>query len=357
MIWQFLIPHIKHLKELGNEVECVCARTGFWFDELSEKHGIVMNEINFKRNPFCIENIKGFKKLVELQKEKKFDVVYCQQPVGGVMGRKLGKKFKLPVIYTAHGFHFFKGNSKLKNLLFKTIEKHYAKSTTALITINEEDYQACKNWKAKHVFKINGIGVDLDKYKTDEKTNKAEFRKEFGFDDDDFIVTSIGELNKNKNTLMLLEVFKNIDNQKIKYLVCGQGPLEQNYVNYIKQNGIENRVKMLGFRKDIPNILNNSDAFIMPSYREGLSKSMMEAMCYGLPVIASKIRGNTDLLGNNEGGILCNPNNSEEFKNAIVKIYNEKDLANKFGNRNKEFIKNFDINVVKNQLEKIYEGI
>ena len=72
------------------------------------------------------------------------------------MGRLLGKKFKIPVIYTAHGFHFLKGGSLVKNVLFKTVEKKLAKSTDVLITINEEDYQACKNWKAKQKFKISG---------------------------------------------------------------------------------------------------------------------------------------------------------------------------------------------------------
>ena len=118
MIWQFLIPHIQHLQRLGNAVECVCAKTGFWFDELQTKYGFVLNEINFARNPIKPQNIKGFKQLVNLQKQKNFDVIYCQQPVGGVMGRKLAKKFHLPCIYTAHGFHFYKGCPLINKLVY-----------------------------------------------------------------------------------------------------------------------------------------------------------------------------------------------------------------------------------------------
>lgn len=357
MIWQFLIPHIQHLQSLGNTVECVCAKTGFWFDELATKYNFVMHEINFTRNPISLRNLKGFNSLCKLQKENNYNLIYCQQPVGGVMGRKLGKKFKLPVIYTAHGFHFFKGNNPLKNVIFKTIEKHYAKYTTALITINEEDFQACQNWKAKQKFKINGIGVDLTKYKVPENFDKKKFREEIGFNENDFIVTSIGELNKNKNTLMLLEVFKNIKNENIKYLICGQGPLKKEYEKYIAENNLQNRVKMVGFRKDIPNILSATDLYIMPSFREGLSKSMMEAMCFGLPVVASKIRGNIDLLGTEEGGLLCNPKNNEKFNFAIENLFNSPKLCRQFGERNTEFVKNFDINVVLKQMEKIYMRI
>lgn len=354
MIWHFLIPHIKHLQSLGNIVECVCAKTGFWFDELKNKHRINMHEINFTRSPLSFKNIKGFKALKKLQKQKKFDFIYCQQPVGGVMGRRLAKKFKLPCIYTAHGFHFFKGNSKVKNFIFKSIEKHYAKYTTALITINKEDYNAAKDWKAKHIYKINGIGVNFDKYKPDPNLNKEDFRKSFGLEKDDFVVLSVGELNKNKNTLRLLKCIKSLNIKNIKYFICGQGPLKQQYEAYIKDNNLQQNVKMIGYRTDISNFYSIADLYIMPSFREGLSKSMMEAMCYGLPVVASRIRGNVDLLGEGEGGILCNPNHTEEFTEAIKKMYEDENLRKQFANRNLEYVKKFDLEVVKKQLKEIY---
>lgn len=355
MIWQFLLPHIKYLQDAGNMVECVCAKTGFWFDELQNKFGLKCHEINFARSPLSFKNFKGYKALKKLQKQEKFDLIYCQQPVGGVMGRMIAKKFKLPCIYTAHGFHFFKGNSKIKNFIFKTIEKHYAKYTTALVTINEEDYNAAKNWKAKHVYKINGIGVDINKYKPDENLDRSEFRKSLGLSDRDFVVLSVGELNKNKNTFRLLECIKEIGDERIKYVVCGQGPLKEDYEKFINEYNLQDRVKMLGFRKDVSNIYAISDLYIMPSFREGLSKSMMEAMSYGLPVVASCIRGNVDLLGNSEGGVLCEPSSTEEFKNAIVKLFEDKQLREQFSNRNLQFVKKFDLKVVIKQLEEIYE--
>lgn len=355
MIWQFLIPHIRHLQELGNEVQCVCSRTGFWFDELENKYNFKMHEIDFKRSPINIANFKGYKKLKKLQRLEKFDFIYCQQPVGGVMGRMVARKFKIPCLYTAHGFHFFKGNSKLKNLIFRTIEKHFAKCTDALVTINQEDYEAALKFKAKKVYKINGIGVDLTKYKVNNDLDKAEFKKSLGLEKDDFVVTSIGELNENKNTLRLIEVMSTIENKNIKYIICGQGPLQEKYIEAIKKYGLEDRVIMLGFRKDIPDILTITDLYIMPSYREGLSKSMMEAMCYGLPVVASRIRGNVDLLGNNEGGILCTTTDNQAYADAVTQIYSDKTLAKAMGKKNKEFIKNFDIKVVLKQMEEIYK--
>ncbi len=357
MIWQFLLPHIKYLQEQDNEVICVCAKTGFWFDELRNKHSLNMKEFNFSRSPFSLKNLKLLKHLKKYCAQEKFDLVYCQQPVGGLMGRLIAKKFKLPCIYTAHGFHFFKGNNKIKNFVFKNVEKYLSKFTKALITINEEDYQNALKFKAQKVYKINGIGIDLDKYKKLENFDIVSFRKSVGCEENDFIVTSIGELNENKNTFRLLEAIKNINLKDVKYLICGQGQLLENYINYIKENNLKEKVKMLGFRKDIPEILTISNLYIMPSFREGLSRSMMEAMSYGLPIIASKIRGNTDLVGENEGGILCDPSNTKEFEDAILNIYNNKELAKKFSERNLQFVKNFDLLIVLNQLQKVYEEL
>lgn len=355
MIWQFMIPHIHHLQNMGATVECVCARTGFWFDELKEKYGFTMHEIAFHRNPINFANLKGLKQLKKLQKQEKFDFIYCQQPVGGLMGRLIAKKFKVPCIYTAHGFHFFKGCSFKNKLVFKTVENWLSRYTDTLVTINEEDYQSALKMHARKVYKINGIGVDFSKYSINNKLNRSEFRKSLGLNEDDFVVTSIGELNENKNTLRLIKTIAEIKDNKLKYVICGQGKLKEKYLDEIKKYNLEDRVIMLGFRKDIPDILQVSDVYIMPSYREGLPKSMMEAMCYGLPVLASKIRGNVDLIGDNEGGILFAPEDDNAIKEAIVSLLNDSALAKKYGKRNQDFVKNYSIDVVKKQLEEIYK--
>lgn len=356
MIERFMPPHIKYLLDNGaNKVDCFCKKTDFICSELSKMKNVNIIDIPFTRSPFTFKNYKGYKQLKKRFKNEHYDFVSCLQPVGGVMGRMVAKKFNIPCLYTAHGFHFFKGNSKFKNLIFRTIEKHFAKSTDALVTINEEDYQSALKFKAKKVYKINGIGVDLTKYKVNEDLDKIKFRKSLGLKEEDFVIVSIGELNENKNTLRMLDVVKKLNNPNIKYVICGQGPLKEKYEEKIQKYNLQDRVKMLGFRKDIPDILTIADLYIMPSYREGLSKSMMEAMCYGLPVVASKIRGNIDLLGNNEGGLLCNPTDNEAFANAITLLYEDKKMASKFGKRNLKEVKKYDIEVVLKQMEKIYK--
>lgn len=352
MIWQFLIPSINMMSEMGAEVHCACNETGFWFEELQTKNGLNMHKMPFERSPFKPSNLKAYKALKALVKEQKYDLIYCHQPVGGVMGRLVAKKFNIPVIYVAHGFHFYKGCPK-KNLLFKWIETYCAKHTTALVTMNEEDYQASLKMKAKKKYKINGIGLDLSKYKKDKTFDRQKFRESLGLTQEDFVLLSVGELNENKNTLRLIDAVKGVDNENVKYLICGQGPLAEEYTKKIAELGLENQVKMLGFRKDIPEILSSVDCFMMPSYREGLSKAMMEAMAYGLPVVASKIRGNVDLLGDNEGGILVAPNDTNGFSEAIGTILNNQEETKLMANYNSNKIKDYAIDVVLQQLQKV----
>lgn len=352
MIWQFLLPSIFLMREMGAEVHCACNETGFWFEELQTKNNLVLYKMPFERSPFKPSNLKAYKSLKGLVREQNYDLIYCHQPVGGVMGRLVAKKFNIPVIYVAHGFHFYKGCPK-KNILFKWIEKYCAKHTSALVTMNEEDYQASLKMKAKNKYKINGIGLDLTKYKKDKDFDKAAFRKTLGLSEDDFVLLSVGELNENKNTLRLIDAVKDIDNKRVKYLICGQGPLEEEYKKKIAELGLENQVKMLGFRKDIPSILSSVDCFMMPSYREGLSKAMMEAMAYGLPVIGSKIRGNVDLIGNNEGGILVVPNDSSGFVDAIELLLEDKELREKYAKRNEKYIQNYSNDQVLEQIKTI----
>lgn len=355
MIGNFMIPHIKQMQQMGAEVHCVCNKRGFHFDLVASETGAKMHDVYLTRFPFNPKLIKGYNAIKKLVKENGYDLIHCMQPVGGVMGRMVAKKFNIPCLYTAHGFHFYKGAPIQNRLIYKTIEKFFAKYTDMLVTMNQEDYEASKTMKAKNTYKINGIGVDLTKYKKDESFDRNEFRKSLGLAEDDYVLVSVGELNKNKNTLMLVDVLNKIKNEKVKYLICGEGPLKEEYEEKIKEFGLEDRVRLLGFRRDIPNILNAADLYLMPSFREGLSKAMMEAMAYGLPVVGSKIRGNVDLIGENEGGILVAPDDEEAFTKAIEQLSQDKLLNTQYSERNLEFIKNFSIETVLKQMEEVYK--
>lgn len=353
MIWQFLLPHIKDLQGMSNTVECVCAKTGFWFDELQEKYGLVCHQVNLPRNPVHPSIFKGWQQIKKLQKEHNYDIVYCQQAVGGVLGRLIAKKFKIPCIYTAHGFSFAEGNSKLKNCIFRTIEKTLSKYTTALITMNEWDYNEALKFKAKKVFKISGIGFDKSKYKN-ETLSRGEVRKLIGVKDE-FVILTVAEYIKRKNYDTMLKTIAELKDLNIKFEVCGTGRDKELIESQIKELGIADKVNLLGYRKDINNMMKSADIFFLPSHQEGLTLSIIESMNFGLPVVTSNVRGNQDLVDDGISGFVCEQNDYQAFATKIRELIDNKELLQSMSKASKEKAKHYDLANVQKELKSIYE--
>ena len=353
MIWNFLVPHIKELEKNGYYVECACSVTGDFYNNLVEKFGIKMNEIPFERSPYNFKNILAYKKLCKLIKEKDFDTVFCHEPVGGAMGRIAGHRYNCKVIYMAHGFHFFKGAPKSR-IIYYWIEKLLSNYTDVLITINQEDYEAALKFKAKKCYKLNGIGVDTSKFKAG-KSLKNYLNNEFDLPEDSIKILSVGELIPRKNHEVIIRAIAKMNNPKVYYFIAGDGELKVYLQQLIKKLNLDRNVFLLGYRTDISKLCNSSDICAMPSVHEGLSVALMEAMGCGMPIVASRIRGNVDLIDDKKGGYLCETYNIDSYVKAIEKMIVISDRLNELGVYNQKIVKNFDIISVKKQLIQLLE--
>lgn len=228
-----------------------------------------------------------------------------------------------------------------------------ARYTDVLITINTEDYEIAKKFKVNRIEYVHGVGIDTDKFKNIE-VNRTEKRESLGVSEDDFMIISVGELNKNKNHQVIIRAIAKLRNEKIKYVLCGQGPLETELRELAKELDVENQVKFLGFRKDVPDLMKVADLFAFPSYREGLSLSLMEAMASGLPVVCSEIRGNTDLIEDGKVGYLVEPSDVEGFAKYIKELIEDSKLKSELGGFNLEKIEHYSIENVLCEMEDIY---
>jgi len=347
---------IEPLQKLGLEVS--------WAANFSQYGGnivdapIKLHHIDFYRNPFNPKNLVAYKQLSKLLREEKFDLIHCNNPIGGLLGRICGSKARVKkIIYTVHGFHFYKGASLINITLFKWAEMWLARHTDAIITINIEDYESAQKFNLRNngkVYYVPGVGVDTTSIKnTNGKRN--ELLNEINVKDDAILLISVGELNTNKNNSVIIEALRKLNNSCIHYLLCGVGDKECELKNKVKEYGLEKNVHFLGYRNDIPQLLKSSDVYLLPSYREGLSRSLMEAMGAGLPCIVSEIRGNVDLIQEGVDGFLRAPNDSEGFAEAINILASDKELREKMKISNLETIKKFDVENVKKEMKKIYE--
>ena len=321
-ICKFHIPYLKWFKEQGYEVHV--ASNGISKIEYCDKHF----NLPFARFPINKDNIKAYKELKKIINENEYEIIHCHTPVGGVLTRLAAKKSRrngTKVIYTAHGFHFFKGAPKKNWLIYYPIEKAMARYTDCLITINDEDYEfAKKHLKAKRIEHVHGVGVDEEKFNAEmNEQEKETLRDSLNISKDDFVIIFPAELSVRKNQGMLLRTVKllktdGIDN--IKVLLPGIDSMNGIYQQMTKELNIEDSIKFLGNRQDIPKLMKISDLAVSTAKQEGLPVNLLEAMFTGLPIIATNCRGNRDIAN-----VLVEIDDINSLCNEIKKCIKNKD--------------------------------
>ena len=349
----FLVQHIKALSQNGHIIDIASQIDS----EISyELKSITRNIFNLplQRFPFSIKNIYSLKKLYGILKHEKYEVVHVHTPVASVIGRLACFFTKTRCFYTAHGFHFFSGAPKINWLLYFPIELLMSYLTDTIITINEEDCEFAKNYlHARYVDCIPGVGLNIEKY-ANVKINKVVKKKELGFSEDSIILLSVGELNTNKNHQVVLKALAKINNKQLHYAICGEGNLKTNLINLAKELKINNQFHLLGYRKDIPEILKCADIFIFPSLREGLGLAALEALASGLPLIIADNRGSREFAINNYNSYVVEPTNVESYKNSIISLLNNKEIRNKFKTNSIKTLEKFAENNVCKKIINFY---
>ncbi len=360
-IMEFHIPYLKMFKEMGWET-AVAARNDYENPaDCVIPYCDTYYNIPFERNPLKPGNLKAYKELKHIIDEGEYDIIHCHTPVGAMLTRlaaKQARKKGTKVFYTAHGFHFYKGAPAINWILYYPVEKWLSRYTDVLITINKEDYERAKTFKAGKVCYVPGVGIDLKKFNAGY-VNKEQKRKEIGVSADDFVLLSVGELIPRKNhevVIRALSVLKQLDKlNHIEYVICGRGAYEADLRKLAEGLDVADHVHFLGYRNDISEICNCADLFVFMSHQEGLPVALMEAMACGLPAVCSNIRGNTDLIEDGVTGLLAN-NTPEEVAQSISKMKNDTALRNRVASAALQKIKQFDLSSVEDEMSKIYGG-
>ena len=352
----FSIPIVKAAIKLGYGVTVGINRKNA--EKITCAYPVKFYNAEIYRNPFnFFEVYKAYKNAVNELKQHDYRVIHCNTPIGGVIGRLAGKRMAIPtVIYTAHGFHFYKGAPLINRILYKTIERLLAHWTDVIITINQEDYEAAQKFHLRNggkVYKVNGVGINLASFE-DVKVDNLKKRREFGLKESDIICISAGDLISRKNYACSIEAIYRANNPDLHYLICGEGPEKSSLISMVNNYGLMNNIHFLGFRSDIKELMKISDIFLFTSLQEGLPRSLMEAMASGLPCVASDIRGNVDLLTNGEGGFLLDPKDIYKISDALNKLASNSELRNKMSKSNLETIKDYDSKEVEKAIYSLY---
>lgn len=367
---QFEMNHVRLLQDMGLEVHYAANFDVVVYGKDNsrlEGTGIVCHHIAFCRSPFSKEVVTSYHELRNLMEREKFDLIHCHMPMTGVVTRLAAQSLyrktgcRVPVMYTAHGFHFYMG-APLKNWIYYVPECILARYTDRLITMNDEDYKrACHFPVRGKVEKIPGVGITLKNMTSPEDEQSQQIRnttrQELDVADNDYLLISVGELTRRKNHREVLQVLAQRDMPNVKYMICGSGPLEQELKMFIKEKQLEKQVILTGYCTEVDRMLKAADCFVFPSVQEGLPVAMMEAMRAGLPVIARKIRGNVDLIENGKGGVLLKYATVQEYHRAIRKLQETPGLSQQMGEWNQQQIRRFSVDQVTIQMKRIYSEV
>lgn len=308
--------------------------------------------LSCSRSPLDSGNLKAIRKIRQIVTDDHYDIVHCHTPIAAACTRIACRKVRRSgtrVFYTAHGFHFYDGAPRKNWIVYYPVEKWLSKYTDVLITINKEDYKRAKEkFSAKKTVYVPGVGIDTNRYQFTE-AGRSKIRKELGIDDTRKILLSVGELNENKNHGSVICAIKGMD---LIYVIVGSGPLNDHLSGIAYEAGVD--LRLMGHRDDVVDFYSAADLYILPSIREGLNVSLMEAMSCGLPCLAGNIRGNVDLL-NGRTEFLFDPNSIEEISAVINNtLHIPVEELREYGSKNKPCVSLLDVNVINKQMQALY---
>ena len=370
---QFEMNNVRLLQSMGCEIHYAANyhTPSYGNDNHRLDHtGIFRHQIDFVRSPFQPANLTAYRQLKALMSHYHFDLIHCHTPMGSVLARLAAHATKTsPVIYTAHGFHFYSGAPVVNWLFYYPVEKLLSRYTDQQICINHEDYQRAKTkFHAHYTDYIPGVGIDLNRKELHQTIDITKKKKELGLPLNKKILLSSGELIKRKNHETVIRALAQLKNKfdDFHYIICGHGVLNDYLHTPAKQLDIADRVTFLGYRNDIFEIYQIADLFVFPSFQEGLPMALLEAMASGLPVVCSNIRGCSDLMSIErkddliycKGGIMTKKAaDVSAYCKALSYILTHSNPVSEMGNYNKNHVSAFRSELVTEKMEHIYQRL
>ena len=355
---QFEMNNVRLLQERGYEVHYA---SNFDMPSYGDNNdrlkgtGIRCHQIAFAREPWNLQNMSAVRELAALIRREGVSLLHCHTPMGAACARVAAARTGLwNVIYTAHGFHFFDGAPKKNWLIYYPVEKFLSRYTDSLLLINREDYaRARKKFSARHTDLLPGVGIDIEAVQRGS-AESAGLREELGISPDKRVLLTAGEMIPRKNQALLLEVLRRLNNPSLTLVILGHGKLRDELQARAKALGVEQQVLFPGYRTDVFRFYGMADLFLFPSLQEGLPVAVMEAMAAGLPVVASGVRGNRDLILPGKGGELLSPHRATDWEKVVSILLGDCKKREAYGLYNRQRIGAFSREANETKMREIY---
>ena len=356
----FFLPLTKHLRDRGWQVDAMAKElsTDKEYPDLFDR----VWDVDWSRNPLDPRNlIVATQQIRQVLAQEEYNIVNVSTPVAAFVTRYalngLKNRGKLKVIYTAQGFHFYRGGKPLKNTMFLTLERLAGPWTDYLVVVNREDEEAAQRYglvPAQKVRYIPGTGINVDRFNPNAigEAEVLKVRQELGLCQDNSLFLSVGEFIPRKRPWDILKAFAQMGKPQAHLAFAGRGQILEEMQQLATDLGVQNQVHFLGMRSDIPTLMRASTATLLASEQEGLPNCVMESLCLEIPTIGTEIRGTRDLL---EGGcgLLFKVGDVDGLARSMVWIMDHPEDGRIMAKRGRERVTEYGLP----QIIKVYEAL
>lgn len=336
-LYHFLLPLMRAMRDAGHEVVGVCADGAFAARVREE--GFRVETVSIHRNFNLLKHIATARELKRLFVKEQFDIVHVHNPVASLVGRFAAWRAGVPrIVYTAHGFYFHEHMPFWKRQAFISLEWLAGRVTDVLFTQAEEDAKTARAFRLIRgaTIKAIGNGVDVKRFHpASSDAARKKTRRDTGSGDNRPVIMCIGRLVAEKGIPELIEAMKSVDadlwlvGERLKsdHAASVDKVLEAVSID----NGLKRNVHLLGYRADIPDLMRATDIFVSASHREGMPRSIIEAMMCALPVVATNIRGSREEVVDGETGFLVDVNDPDALAHALSSLADDPGLRRRLG--------------------------
>lgn len=354
-IINFHLPYLEYFKEQGWQVDVVI---GGKVEPIPFTDRVI--ELPLEKNLLAVSNLQSVRIVQRLLAENSYNLISTHTALAGAVIRlavkMTGKKYCGKVVHTSHGY-FFNGKSNLPERAYLEVEKYLSSVTDVLMVMNEVDYQLATQYKlGKIIVPIPGMGIDLSRFSGVDSEEKTRLKLDAGYRETDFLIVYAAELSKRKNQGELIRAFAMMSPQEpsAKLLLAGEGRVKREYEEIAQRLGVGECISFLGYVSDMAPLYKMCHMAVSTSKSEGLPFNVMEAMACGLPVVASRVKGHTDLLGEEQSSQLYRLGDEKELAFVMRKFLYDEPLRTKIGGLNMQRVLSYQLDKVKPLIEEVY---
>lgn len=355
-----------YFKQKGYDVSVICS-PGPWVSEI-ERAGIRVHAIPMSRSITPFKDVVSFFRLLYRLNKERFDIVHTYTPKAGLLGTWAAALTRVPIIIHSNlGFYFHEHSPWLKKHIFIWVERLSVLFADVIFSVDKEDMVTAKEEGIGNPESLRYLGgwVDLKRFDPDKfpPSFVLQKKRELGIEENQKVIGIVARLVREKGYVELFEAFQKILQKHPNTVLLSIGPEEPEKFDAVdirmaKRYGIEEHTMFLGVRTDVQELYTIMDVFVLPTYREGIATSILEASAMKLPIVATNVRGCREAVDNGKSGILVPHKNPEKLAEALLWILEHPNEAREMGEAGRKKVeREFNEDIVFQRLEKEYERL